>query len=311
MGVAVAALTACSGGSRPTPSPSSTETGVAIAQSDVVRVAADAVPVADVQAAAAANNAFAVDLYAQIRASTPDGNLLTSPITASLALTMSYAGARAETATEMSKVLHLPEGRPRVLGQNALSQALLSRAAQALSGATRRAELAQKPAPAADDYQLELVNSVWGQTAYPWERPFLDTLAANYGTGVYQLDFKHAFEPARLTINRYVSDQTSDKINDLLPPRSLDDKTRLVLINALHLKLPWLNAFSRKQRRTLTSRAATPARFTATSCAASTTSRTSMTAKRKSRRCPCLAAICGWWWRCLTKARRSRTTRPR
>ena len=69
------------------------------------------------------------------------------------------------------------------------------------------------------------------------------TLAQSYGAGVYQEDFVHAFEPARLAINGWVSTETKNKINDLLPMGALDDATRLVLVNAMHLKFPWDSPF--------------------------------------------------------------------
>ena len=50
------------------------------------------------------NNAFALDLYAQLRQG--DGNRFFSPLSISTALAMTYAGAEGETALEMAKVLH-------------------------------------------------------------------------------------------------------------------------------------------------------------------------------------------------------------
>ena len=72
---------------------------------------------------------------------------------------------------------------------------------------------------------------------------FLDVLAKSYGTGVYEEDFVTQSEQARQTINGWVSTETNDKINDLLPEGSVDASTRLVLVNAVHLKLPWATAF--------------------------------------------------------------------
>jgi serpin B len=51
--------------------------------------------------------------------------------------------------------------------------------------------------------------------------------------------------PARLAINTWVCHGTADKINDLLPAGSIDATTRMVLVNAIHLKLPWATAFSK------------------------------------------------------------------
>ncbi|MGA2538464.1 MAG: serpin family protein, partial [Terracidiphilus sp.] len=50
------------------------------------------------------NNAFALDLYAQLRKQ--DGNLFFSPESVSTALAMAYAGARGETAAQMATTLH-------------------------------------------------------------------------------------------------------------------------------------------------------------------------------------------------------------
>jgi serpin B len=218
-----------------------------LAQADVARDPASAVPASALSAAVLANNAFAVDLYSHVRAD-PEvgtGNVLTSPISASLALTMTYAGAKGQTASEMASALHLGAGADGSIfaGQNALSQALNARGATALAQAQSDATVSHAAAPSADDYQLQMINSVWGQSTYTWEPPFLQVLAKNYGTGVYQEDFVHDFEPARLTINAWVSDETKDKINDLLPAGALDAFTRMVLVNAIHLKFPWATAF--------------------------------------------------------------------
>jgi serpin B len=238
----LASTAACSGSSHPgsgNPSPP------AVDQLSIPRDSADSLPAGAVEGAATANNAFAFDLYAHVLASqaTP-GNTLTSPISASLALTMTYAGAQGQTATEMATALHYGAAAGAIFdGQNGLSQALASRAASALTAGQQVAQNSGQPAPSQDDFQLQVVNSVWGEQTYSWAQPFLTTLAKSYGTGVYVEDFIHQWDPARQAINAWVSTETNDKINDLLTPGSLDDTTRLVLVNAIHLKLPWASPF--------------------------------------------------------------------
>jgi serpin B len=235
------------------PSPSRGDSGfgvdgglsISIAQSSIQRDPPSMIAPSALDAAVTANNAFAVDLYARVRASASPGNLLTSPLSASLALTMAYAGAKGTTATQMATALHFGAGAASIFdGQNALSAALASRAAAALANDTAMASEHDETAPSPSDYQLQIVNAVWGDQSYTWERPFLDVLAKSYGTGVYLQDFVHQWDPARLAINAWVSSATNDKINDLLPGGSLDDTTRMVLVNAIHLKLPWQNAFA-------------------------------------------------------------------
>ena len=218
--------------------------GPSIAQSGVLRQPATSVSEAAIGGAVAANNAFALDLYAHLRASEPVGNLLTSPLSASLALTMTYAGAAGATKTEMASALHLGAAAESVFdGQNALTQLLAQRASDALGADAKTASENGTAAPSPDDYQVQVVNSVWGQKAYPWEAPFLDVLARSYGTGVYLEDFVASPDPARLAINAWVSAHTADKIENLLPSGAIDSDTRMVLVNAIHLKLPWATAF--------------------------------------------------------------------
>src|SRR5580700_9220906 len=107
---------------------------VEIAQSSVQRDPPSSIPASALSAAVTANNAFAVDLYGRVLAGASSGNLLTSPVSASLALTMAYAGAKGTTATQMATALHLGAGASSIFdGQNALSAALASRAAAALA----------------------------------------------------------------------------------------------------------------------------------------------------------------------------------
>jgi serpin B len=177
--------------------------------------------------AVTANNAFAVDLYSRATgADAGAANLITSPLTASIALTMAYAGAVGPTATEMATALHITADASTIFdGQNALSAAVASR------GTT------------APDRQVQIVNSIWGERTYPWAAPFLSIMAKSYGTGIYLEDFRNASDLARQAINAWVSSETSGKIIDLLPSIAIDLSTRMVLVDALHLKFPWATPF--------------------------------------------------------------------
>ena len=72
------------------------------------------VPVADQAEVVKDNNAFAVELYSQLRnqQSHPDGFFF-SPASISMALAMVYGGARSDTASEMARIMHcaLPQER--------------------------------------------------------------------------------------------------------------------------------------------------------------------------------------------------------
>jgi serpin B len=57
------------------------------------------------------------------------------------------------------------------------------------------------------------------------------------------LDFAAAPEESRQIINRWVSDETEEKIQDLIPSGAIDSTTRLVLTNAIYFNAGWLHPF--------------------------------------------------------------------
>jgi serpin B len=205
------------------PSPSAN-----IAQSKVQREIKPSVPEGDAQTLVQGNNAFALDMYRSLRAD--NGNLIFSPFSISLALAMTYAGARGDTEAQIAQALHFD-----------LPQSQLHPAFNALDLA-----LANQPKPASKDQnplQLNIANAVWAEQTFPFLPDFLDTIALNYGAGIHQSDFINQYEPVRKEINGWVSDQTKNKINDLLPAGVLNPDTRMVLVNAIYFKADWLNPF--------------------------------------------------------------------
>jgi serpin B len=202
---------------------------VDVAASPLQRVANPQVPEADSAQVASDNAAFAFDVYKQLVAA--NSNIVFSPASISIALAMTYAGAADTTATEMAQALHftLPPERLHP-AFNALDQALASRG---------EGKLGADGGP----MRLHIVNAAWAERTYTFRSDFLDTLALNYGAGVNLLDFIHAPDPSRLTINAWVADKTENKIKDLLPPDSIDDLTRLVLTNAVYFNAAWGTPF--------------------------------------------------------------------
>ncbi len=82
-----------------------------IIQSGKQRVTSVPVNKADLPILADGNTTFAFDLYQALQEG--DGNLFYSPYSISLALAMTYAGARGETESQMARTLHytLPQDR--------------------------------------------------------------------------------------------------------------------------------------------------------------------------------------------------------
>ena len=173
----------------------------------------------------AGNNRFAFDLYRRL-ATDPahaGGNLFFSPYSTSSALAITYEGARGTTADEIGAVLHLPA-----------NDTLRREGFAALNAALNRGS---------GNYTLRTANALWAEETYSFLPDYIDVAARWYGANATSLDFINDPEGSRETINRWVEEQTEDRIRDLLPPNSIDPLTRLVITNAIYFKGTWVEQF--------------------------------------------------------------------
>jgi serpin B len=224
----LAGLAGCGMG---TSSPPGQTSASQIVKSEKQRVTKPGATQADLARLTSANSAFAFDLYQALRKK--PGNLFYSPHSISLALAMTYAGARSATATQMANTLHF------TLSPDSLHPAFNSLDLEL----ARRGEGAK--GKNGKGFRLNIVNAIWGQDGYKFRPEFLDVLAENYGAGLRLLDFVQAAEESRVTINNWVSDQTEDRIKDLIPRGEIDPLTRLVLTNAIYFNAAWRLPFSK------------------------------------------------------------------
>ncbi len=174
-----------------------------------------------VEATVEGYNGFAFDLYGRYAAG--DGNILFSPYSISTALSMTYEGARGETADEMEAVFGFLEDPSERLPS-------VARIYNTLNDADR-------------EYALHTVNALWVQQGYPVVEDYVDAIVGYYGGDVNALDFVAEPDESRVTINEWVEERTNDRIKDLFPSGSIDGDVRLVLTNAIYFKGDWLYEF--------------------------------------------------------------------
>ncbi len=176
-----------------------------------------------------ANNAFALALYQLLR--TRPGNLLVSPACLSTGLAFIHTGARGETAQQIARVLHLPDG---------LAQADHAYAA-----------LVQDLNADAEDrsYQIRLANATWVQKGYPLLDSYRTTLKEVFALDGNRVDFSGRPDEACRVINAWTESRTGGKIAGMLRPADLPPRTRLVLTNALYLRANWRKRFRRELTR--------------------------------------------------------------
>ena len=177
----------------------------------------------------AADASFAFSLYHEL-ADSSQSNVFLSPYSISTALSMVLAGARTETAAQIERALGSSDINEWDQARNLLSIKMIEQPPTGMQGQ-------------AQPMTLQTANAIFGQSGYPFEQPFLDLLARDYGAGLDGVDFASQPEAARQAINGWVDQQTADRIPNLLAPGSIDQFVRAVLVNTIYFKANWINPF--------------------------------------------------------------------
>jgi serpin B len=170
---------------------------------------------------AQSNNTFAFNLYQRVKEE--DRNLIFSPYSISQALGMLYLGAGGTTRQQIAETLALPA--PEDIDFIELGSIM-------------------NAPPAYEEvlFQLNVANSLWAQQGYALHPDYVNSLSEYYGVQLEEVDFAAPDQTAQI-INQWVSEQTQDKIQNLVDPSSLDPLTRLILVNAIYLNAGWALMF--------------------------------------------------------------------
>lgn len=175
-----------------------------------------------------ATTQFTVDLF-RAAASGGSGNVFASPLNVATALDMTALGARGETATQIAKVLHLPPDR--AFGG-------IGELAATVRGVIKAAD--------GDDANVSTANAGWfdeGETIRP---EYIEAVRRSFGAEPHRVDFGRSPDAAREVINRWVAEQTREKIPDLLKPDHVRPGTSFVLTSAIYFKGYWQSPFDPK-----------------------------------------------------------------
>jgi serine protease inhibitor len=169
------------------------------------------------------NNQFAFALYKKL--STQGGNRFFSPVSVSIAMAMTFAGAKGQTRQEMATVLRFPAEDNNFHTDYAN-----------LQRRWQNKDIAQGP-------QLSIANRLFAGNDIKFGKDFLGVASDQYQAPVALMDFKGHSEQARQKINNWVSDHTEHLIKELLFPGIVTSNTRMMLINAIYFKGKWTHPF--------------------------------------------------------------------
>ncbi|NXC69284.1 PAI2 inhibitor, partial [Anhinga anhinga] len=212
-----------------------------------------------------ANTSFALDFFKHESQEDGDKNILFSPLSISSALATVYLGARGSTADQMEKVLHFNKAKGARNVTTTIKMQVYSRTEDSLSSQyacfqktengksgnihTGFNALNLEINQPTKNYLLKSVNQLYGEKTLPFSKEYLELAKKYYNAEPQSVDFVGAADEIRREINSTVEHRTEGKIQNLLPPGSVDSLTRLVLINALYFKGNWATKFEAEATR--------------------------------------------------------------
>ncbi|MFO0676503.1 MAG: serpin family protein [Polyangiaceae bacterium] len=226
----------CSGGvvdskdPTPDPTPNPTPTTHEVRQSALPQISEDAADPTSLAAASLGTRRLGLDLLAKVaHGATPSDNTFLSPFSIASALALAHSGAVGDTEAAMKKVLGVEGSRESVgLGLGAIDARI-----------KKGAEPGRYPT-----YSFSNANSIWADPSLPLEKGYLDSIATHFGAGVHVANLVADPEGSRGLINAWVEKNTQTRIKNLLPSGTITPQTLNVLVNAVHFKASWTNAFS-------------------------------------------------------------------
>ncbi len=182
-----------------------------------------------------ANDAFAFDMYSQLKKE--NKNLFFSPLSISTCLILAYAGAKNKTKSEMTDLLHLNVAEERISSKG-LSEDSLHSNYKILLDAIRSQD-------GQNNQKIKIANAIWIEKNLGLTPNYENLIRNNYGKEIYEINF--SLPNVVDIINEWVSEKTNRKIQNIL--QSLGEDTLMVLANAIYFKANWQHKFDEKNTK--------------------------------------------------------------
>lgn len=169
------------------------------------------------------NQAFAFKLFREVNTEEIGKNILISPLSASLALSMTYNGADGITAEEMKSTLGFTDYKQDEL--NSFYKKLITNLLK-IDRSTK----------------LGIANSIWVKNEFKLGEKFAEINKDSYDAEISYLDFNN---PSSVNIiNKWCENKTKGKITNII--EEITPQQVMFLINALYFKGIWKKEFDKK-----------------------------------------------------------------
>ena len=149
-------------------------------------------------------------------------NNVVSPLSIYIALLMLTEGSSGVTKEELLNVLHLASLYESRTWFNNLLKDILD---------------VEKPA------KVSIANSVWVQEGFRVNHDYIDVLKKYYIAEAKFVDFQNMPVQAAKAVNEWVENKTYGLIKEIIDPGSIDEMTRILLVNTVYFYANWVWPF--------------------------------------------------------------------
>ncbi|XP_058786242.1 serpin-ZX-like [Vicia villosa] len=171
------------------------------------------------------NVSFTIANHLFSKESHKDNNVVFSPLSLQLVLSIIAAGSEGSTQQQLLEFL-----------QSKSTDHLNSFASQLVSDVLTDAAPAGGPL-------LSFVNGVWIEQTLSLQPSFKQIVSTDFKANLSSVDFQNKADEVTNEVNLWAEKETNDLIKELVPQGSIDSDTRLVFANALYFKGVWNNKF--------------------------------------------------------------------
>lgn len=168
---------------------------------------------------------FGLKLFQELRREQGNRNIFISPLSISMALSMTLNGAAGETETAMK----------RALGFEGIALDEVNKSYHELREALQHPDSGIK---------IEIANAIWGRMQIKYKQEFISNDKEFYGAELKLIKFN---ETTPHLINEWVKAKTRGKIMKIVD--RIDPNTIMFLVNAIYFKGVWTTAFDKKKTR--------------------------------------------------------------
>lgn len=166
-------------------------------------------------------NSFSFDIFKKvISGEDQSGNIIISPLSISVALSMTMNGANGSTREAMLNALRVSGISPEDINTS------YKNLTEALLGVDKRV-------------LISIANSVWTENKFQVKKPFTDILTQYYNAESKQFSIDDPKAPDKM--NLWIETNTNGLIRDMID--KLDPATVMLLINAIYFKGKWKSKF--------------------------------------------------------------------